>query len=408
MKRTSLPITMLILLSLACSLGGQVDFTPTETAIAAQVMTQVAGTAQPPEPGQQPAGGEQPPAGQPGGEQPPDGAAGGPEFNPFENMTAEQETCLREAWGDEAFEAISSFQRLPDPQTEGPAMAECVGPPPGAPDGQPGAPGAPGGGTGQEPGGGHQVGQDQTYYTTSTDGLTWAEGALLSEAASVPDVIRTSKGETWAYWVDFSDFTGPNTENIGVARSADDGNTWELLGNAVFTDLGEITPVDPNVIELPDGSLRMYFYDIAVFQGAHPIYSAVSDDGINFTLEEGVRFSMENIFDPDVIQLPDGTYRMYLNSEDILSASSPDGLTFTADEGVRVEKGAVPGAILMPDGSVRLYACVNGISVFESQDGLTFSSLQERVVIGQGIICDPSVTATPAGYLMVYKYNPGQ
>ncbi|MBL6981815.1 MAG: hypothetical protein ISR58_11575, partial [Anaerolineales bacterium] len=49
---------------------------------------------------------------------PPDGDSGPegqhvPEFNPFENMTAEQESCLRDAWGDAVFEEISTFQRPP-------------------------------------------------------------------------------------------------------------------------------------------------------------------------------------------------------------------------------------------------------------------------------------------------------
>jgi hypothetical protein len=164
-------------------------------------------------------------------------------------------------------------------------------------------------------------------------------------------------------------------------------------------------------MELADGRLRMYFYDIGGPQGQNTIYSAVSSDGVNFTLESGTRFTLANVYDPNVVVLPDGRYRMYLNMADIVSATSSDGLTFTQDDGVRVEKGAVPGAIVLPDGSVRLYTCGEGISVYKSTDGLNFAVEKKGVIAmpsGGGLVCDPSVTATPNGFMVVYKYNPGK
>lgn len=258
----------------------------------------------------------------------------------------------------------------------------------------------------QPPSGQPQALKDQVFFTISADGLSWGPATLLAEKASVPDVIRTSQGVYWAYWVDFSNFTAPRTEKIGIARSTD-GSTWEKLGTVKFKDLGSIVPVDPDVIELPDGRLRMYFYDITQDRDDHPIYSAVSSDGLNYELEPGVRFKSPQIFDPDVIKLKDGRYRMYLNNKGrIISATSPDGLTFTLDPGVRVERGGVPGSIVLADGTVRLYGC--GIPVYRSDDGLTFRIEREGVIrsVPPEIICDPSVTATPTGYLMVYKYNP--
>lgn len=292
-------------------------------------------------------------------------------------------------------------------------MGDCglnLPPPPngtGQPGGTPGAGGPQAGGTGQ-PGGQPAVTKDQTYFTTSSDGLTWAEGTLLAEQASVPEVIYTSKGEYWAYWVDFSKASGPGTEQLGIAHSTD-GVNWDMMGNAQIADLGSMVPVDPDVMELPDGRLRLYFYDIGGPQGQNTIYSAVSSDGVNFTPESGTRFTLANVYDPNVVVLPDGRYRMYLNMADIISATSSDGLTFTKDDGVRVEKGAVPGAIVLADGSVRLYVCQEGISVYKSADGLNFTLEKQGVVAAtqRAIICDPSVTATPNGFMMVYKYNSG-
>jgi hypothetical protein len=336
-----------------------------------------------------------------------------PQFNPFANLTAQQRECLIKEWGEKTFGELVSFARPPSREEE-PAMGKCLGLPGAgqAPSGAqtPGAP--PPGGTppaGAQPKTGGGAFQDQTWYATSTDGLTWGQGTLLAEKASVPEVLR-AKGVLWAYWVDFTAMTGPNMEKIGVAKSAD-GKTWEKLGNVKFANLGSKVPVDPDVVELEDGRFRLYFYDIAVQQGDHPIYSAISSDGINFAIEEGVRFKAQNIFDPDVVRLKDGRWRMFLNNDGkIISATGSDGLNFTADSGVRVQAmGSIPGSIVLADGSVRLYTCERGISAYKSADGLNFALEKAEVIRGQGgVLCDPSVTAIPSGYLMVYKVNPGK
>ena len=246
---------------------------------------------------------------------------------------------------------------------------------------------------------------DNVYFAASPDGINWSEGRLLAKLASVPDVLYSSKGEFWAYWVDFTNMKQPGDEKISVAKSIDGAN-WETLGSAAFTGAEGLVPVDPNVDELSDGRFRMYFFDITRHQGNNKIYSAVSSDGMNFALEEGVRFEYENVYDPNVITLPDGRLRMYLNHTDIISAMSEDGVTFTLDDGVRIEKGGVPGAVVLDDGRILLYACTRGISAYESMDGLNFTLLKEGAVTSGGdsaFVCDPSVALHPGGYLMVYK-----
>lgn len=283
--------------------------------------------------------------------------------------------------------------------TAPPPARTPVSPP--AAGGKPTVP-TPGGPAGQA--GGPGPWEDRIYVATSPDGLTWSEGVLLAEKASVPEVIYTSAGVYWAYWVDFTDPAAPGGQRIGVARSTD-GTHWEKLGAVTFSGLEARgpAPADPDVMELPDGRLRMYFFR------AGTVYSALSSDGVRYTVEEGSRLTAEGIYDPNVIRLPDGRYRMYLNHGDVTSASSDDGLTFALDDGVRVKGGAVPGAIVLPDGAIRLYTCTEGISAYRSANGLDFT-LEKRSVIPPpaqgGPVCDPSVTATPTGYLMIYKYRP--
>ncbi|MBI3536526.1 MAG: hypothetical protein HY070_03030 [Chloroflexi bacterium] len=345
-----------------------------------------------------------------------------PSFNPFANLTTTQRDCFIKEWGEKIFQEISTFTRAPS-ESEGSAIGKCLGgPPPGGAQQSGGTPPSnpqgqnqqrgtpPAQGTGLAGQGQANASNDQTWYATSTDGLNWKEGALIADKASVPDVIRTTKGIFWAYWVDFSGASGANSEKLGVAKSSD-GKTWEKLGNVKFSNLTTQTPVDPDIVELDDGRLRLYFYDIAVKQGDHSIYSAVSSDGINFTLDAGVRFKAENIFDPDVVRLKDGRWRMFVNNMGkILSATSSDGLNFTADEGARVQvMGSVPGSVVLADGTIRLYACDRGINAYKSADGLTFTLEKENVFQKQGgLLCDPSVTTVPGGFLMVFKFNSGQ
>ena len=97
-------------------------------------------TPQPPKPGSAPSQPAQPVA--PATSAPPgNGAPGGMPGNPFANLTAEQETCLKEAWGEAVFAEITTLQRPPEAD-EIAALDSCgVQPPPPPPNGQGNAPG---------------------------------------------------------------------------------------------------------------------------------------------------------------------------------------------------------------------------------------------------------------------------
>ncbi|MDP1710814.1 MAG: hypothetical protein Q8L46_02645 [candidate division WWE3 bacterium] len=123
----------------------------------------------------------------------------------------------------------------------------------------------------------------------------------------------------------------------------------------------------PAIVKLPDGSWRIYFAspsgETSPAEGgasfaANIIKSAVSTDGLSWTIEEGTRllpggeFDPDNIVHPSVISRPEGGYRMYYDGEvrrseqdftrRILSATSSDGVTWTKDPGVRINVGEGP------------------------------------------------------------------
>jgi hypothetical protein len=99
----------------------------------------------------------------------------------------------------------------------------------------------------------------------------------------------------------------------------------------------------PTVVRLPRGLLRMYY----ATAGALPyepsrVRSAVSRDGLTWFLEEGNRFADAGFGVMEVVQLADGSWRLYLNDRPfkgasrIVSGRSTKGITFHPERGVRL------------------------------------------------------------------------
>lgn len=248
---------------------------------------------------------------------------------------------------------------------------------------------------------------DKISFATSPDLLNWtASNKILAEHASVPDVVLKDK-TLYTYFVDVT--TDGVPEKLGLIKSTDNGQTWSKKQIVKIDGVGEKVPVDPNAYLLPDGKIRLYFFDIEASRSGqaetNKIYSAVSSDGLNFKMEEGTRFEYANIFDPCVIKVGD-TWRMYVGNNvsdteiKIISATSPDGLKFEY-EGVAAENATVP--YVYTDGS-KYYLFTAGIDIWSSIDGKTFTKLPESFKSEGKIAADPSVIKLPSdSYLMVYK-----
>ena len=70
---------------------------------------------------------------------------------------------------------------------------------------------------------------------------------------------------------------------------------------------GWANPVDPSVVLLEDGQFRLYFTSGPREGGSQPsTYSALSNDGVHFTVEPGVRFQADGmVLDPNVLRAGD-------------------------------------------------------------------------------------------------------
>lgn len=249
---------------------------------------------------------------------------------------------------------------------------------------------------------------DETWITSSSDGIKWQVPVLLDTAASVPEILALPDGSLIAMWCSFKDKPARFQEKLAVARLPKGANEWVLEGTITIPGAAEanITFVDPDLLLLPDGRIRLYAYNIQTDRGEHAIVSAISNDnGQTFTLEEGMRFTSTKMWDPNVVILPDGSYRMYYNGDDaIRSASSQDGLSFTADAGERWIRGAIPGALVEGD-TIWLYGCEKGISRRKSRDGLEFSQTEQVNLQAQAgaFFCDPSITKSTDTYWLILK-----
>ncbi len=247
----------------------------------------------------------------------------------------------------------------------------------------------------------------------------------IFDSASVPDVVKLhtdsvagNKNDLILYFPSFTEFRGAGDERLAFSKSTDNGKTWseidyiELEGK---TNVG--APVDPSAVQLDDGRIRIYYFgsemtksDPAKQEGEHKFYSAISDDGKKFVVEEGVRFSQEGVTDPEVIQTANNWIMYISNGQQTLIAQAEDGLNFELTE-YTWDGGGVPGAYVDANDNVHLYGCNQGINTQVSKDGLHFNEDEAYAKAmddkGESVLCDPSPVLLDDGtVLMIYKKQP--
>ncbi|NQV90654.1 exo-alpha-sialidase [Candidatus Uhrbacteria bacterium] len=258
---------------------------------------------------------------------------------------------------------------------------------------------------------------DHVFFATSSDGIAWSLGEeAIAEHASVPDLLVLDKPITdypaqtiMSYFVDASPKKEGEDERVAFITSDNNGETWS---DRVIVELDreDLLPVDPSVIQLEDGSLRLYFFDWNAGRARgqkkpniiYTFYSALSTDGIHFTVEDASLLSDTLMTDPEVV-LFEGSWIMYFarhegDDRGIWVATSDDGIHFADERKVDIFQG-IPGAMVHND-EVYLYGCdQGGIPFATSTNAFDFLSQNNSkpVLTVNGLLCDPSPAILPNG-----------
>ena len=150
---------------------------------------------------------------------------------------------------------------------------------------------------------------------------------------------------------------------------------YEAVGDPLARAAGG---VDPRVVQLDDGSYRMYFARMNVIVG---LSTALSWDGVNWELE-AAGVLPAGLPHTSLLRLPDGGWRLYTVQQHeggmshVLSFTSPDGLAFTQDPGIRLTDDDFPGGGLQspsvveaPGGGYRIYLSMAPAGEVVGQEG---------------------------------------
>ena len=126
-----------------------------------------------------------------------------------------------------------------------------------------------------------------------------------------PDIVLNENGR----WRMYAEGRSPNKPSVIISAYSDDGISWIPKSHICLADPAEVTSYGtPNVVRLPEGGYRLYCH--AYDARAYHIVSAISEDGIVWELEPGVRIAQDRpeeayaAYSPYVWRSPDGDWMM--------------------------------------------------------------------------------------------------
>jgi len=226
-----------------------------------------------------------------------------------------------------------------------------------------------------------------------------------------PSPLQTSSGIA-LYFLDLKSLNQPSGSKRVIYRAESKDGLDFTLPQPVF-QFGE-TITDPYILQIGEDSYRMYLQHHA---GVEDIISATSSAGMPFRLDAGSRTKDGAI--PGALLLPDGRVRLFASGDPqgIRSLISNDGLAFQMEEGIRVPSNGIniadphpiqlqSGGYLMvytahPDGvyadeQARLAAIE--IHISSSDDGLVWRSNPATLAYGSV----PGLVEARGGDLYIY------
>ncbi len=258
---------------------------------------------------------------------------------------------------------------------------------------------------------------------SSQDGITFTKDSfVLSDQASVPDAILDKNGRIRVYYVDWKN----GGISVAIQQDGSSYKYYKVKISNLKTGKDDSNWVDPDVVVLSNGKYRLYGVtfdqkggpgdpgqpgppgdpggDPGKMESDNQILSAISEDGVNFEVEEGVRFKAAQLTDSDIVKTSDGWHMFFSVGPDLVSLTSKDGLKFTDQSDVLL--GGSVGSTLAFDDFYRLYyhmGTQDGLKIFSavSTDLINWEQ-EDGVRLEDG--GDPSpVRLSDGTYKMFYK-----
>lgn len=301
----------------------------------------------------------------------------------------------------------------------------------------------------------------RVVFVTSTDGLAFTERSTpILAAAGAPDVVvldaalpkgkGSRAGQVVVYAIDGSGPASRRRVELVRVVSNDGGEAWGRPEDVTLDWAGRSGGVEHSlaVVQLEDGRLRMYLEvreGAAEKSGQPPrprepwreppgemprtpgrmpdirppapereagpvkagVYSAVSEDGVRFKVEEGVRFAESGAANPEVVRVGDEWLMFFEKGGEVGLARSRDGLRFERDGSFVLRGGGEPGAVAIGDGRVRVFQRGSGgvTSVVFAPEAGTFRP--EPGVRVEGACGEPAVEKREGGYVGVVTRERG-
>lgn len=248
------------------------------------------------------------------------------------------------------------------------------------------------------------------YVTTSADGNSFSKGTVFQLGADSASVTQGKNGKLYAVFQWYTKDNADTFDRIAVKTSVDNGTTWsnpQVITINNFPATYE-RPLTGALTALPDGKLRLYMITRSHTGGMPGVYSAISEDGVTYTFEDGARLvnKTEYTISPAVAALNNKWHMVGQKTTSINTAyhaTSSDGLTFTPQKDIETQDGGNwVGSLVNYSDGLRFY----GKSLYDdrlfwsfSTDGTEWTQPTFMELTGN----NPSVTkVNNSKYLLLY------